>query len=341
MSDRSVQIKVGFLVLICLFLFVMFVFALGDINFEDQVTYKVDFRSAGGMTSGAGVKVAGIRSGKVSEVEYLGPSKDYPGDDEPLVRVHVSVNEDLADSIRQNATFHISTSGMLGGKYVEIDPGTPDQPILDPEKVILGKTSAGLGSMMSKADQLVSSLVRVTGDNEGGIASILETTQKTLDQTRKLVEDNREGLDASMKRMDKITRDLSKIVDGLKFAIGDGSEIKNMISDGRQAMSNTRKLTARINSSTTSTMKDLALSLEHARKTMELYREVGEASNEKIISVLDRMDKLTAELNNIALDVRRGKGVVGALLQDPELFDDLKEMIRDLKRHPWKFLWKE
>ena len=341
MSDRSVQIKVGFLVLICLFLFVMFVLALGDINFDEHVTYRVDFRSARGMTSGAGVKVAGIRGGKVSKVEYLGPTKEYPADDEPLVRVHVSVTEELAQGIRTNATFKISTSGMLGGKYVEIDPGTPDKPLLDPSKIILGTKSAGIGSMMTKADQLVSSLARVTGDNEGSITSILDTAQKTLDQTRALVAENRDGLDKSLKRMDEITRDLKDIVGALKSAVGDGSELKAMISDGRQAMSNTKKVTATVRAKTNGMIKDLSTSLDHARQTMDLYRQVGEASNEKIVSVLDRLDKLSAELNEIALDVRRGKGVVGALLQDPELFDDLKEMIRDLKRHPWKFLWKE
>jgi phospholipid/cholesterol/gamma-HCH transport system substrate-binding protein len=37
----------------------------------------------------------------------------------------------------------------------------------------------------------------------------------------------------------------------------------------------------------------------------------------------------------------RGEGTVGALLQDEEVYDDLKELIRDLKRHPWKLIWED
>ena len=40
-------------------------------------------------------------------------------------------------------------------------------------------------------------------------------------------------------------------------------------------------------------------------------------------------------------NVRHGKGTAGALLVEPQIYDDLKELARDLKRNPWKFFWKE
>jgi phospholipid/cholesterol/gamma-HCH transport system substrate-binding protein len=40
-------------------------------------------------------------------------------------------------------------------------------------------------------------------------------------------------------------------------------------------------------------------------------------------------------------DLRKGKGTAGALLVREEVYADLREMIRDLKRNPWKFFWKE
>ena len=39
--------------------------------------------------------------------------------------------------------------------------------------------------------------------------------------------------------------------------------------------------------------------------------------------------------------VRAGRGTVGALLMDEEIYDDLQEMVRDLKHNPWKFFWRE
>jgi phospholipid/cholesterol/gamma-HCH transport system substrate-binding protein len=43
----------------------------------------------------------------------------------------------------------------------------------------------------------------------------------------------------------------------------------------------------------------------------------------------------------IAAHIRRGRGSVGALVMDEQLFDDLQELARDLKHNPWKFFWKE
>ena len=40
-------------------------------------------------------------------------------------------------------------------------------------------------------------------------------------------------------------------------------------------------------------------------------------------------------------DMRAGKGTAGALISRDEIYADLRELIRDLKRNPWKFFWKE
>ena len=44
---------------------------------------------------------------------------------------------------------------------------------------------------------------------------------------------------------------------------------------------------------------------------------------------------------HIVAQVRRGRGTAGALVMDREIYEDIKEMVRDLKRNPWKFFWKE
>jgi phospholipid/cholesterol/gamma-HCH transport system substrate-binding protein len=32
---------------------------------------------------------------------------------------------------------------------------------------------------------------------------------------------------------------------------------------------------------------------------------------------------------------------VGALVMDEALYDDLQELLRDLKNNPWKFFWRQ
>ena len=50
---------------------------------------------------------------------------------------------------------------------------------------------------------------------------------------------------------------------------------------------------------------------------------------------------LIDNVNGMVTDLRAGKGTAGSLLARDELYSDLRELIRDLKRNPWKFFWKE
>ena len=68
----------------------------------------------------------------------------------------------------------------------------------------------------------------------------------------------------------------------------------------------------------------------------------------KIIRAIDELATLSAKAGKIATDaqamvadIRAGKGAAGAFLKDEQLYEDVKEMVRDLKRNPWKFFWKE
>ena len=43
----------------------------------------------------------------------------------------------------------------------------------------------------------------------------------------------------------------------------------------------------------------------------------------------------------IVAHIKKGDGTVGALVMDEAVYDDVQEMVRDLKHNPWKFLWKD
>jgi len=59
------------------------------------------------------------------------------------------------------------------------------------------------------------------------------------------------------------------------------------------------------------------------------------------VAVTGKAGALIDNVNTLVTDLRAGKGTAGALLAREEIYADLREMIRDLKRNPWKFFWKE
>jgi phospholipid/cholesterol/gamma-HCH transport system substrate-binding protein len=61
----------------------------------------------------------------------------------------------------------------------------------------------------------------------------------------------------------------------------------------------------------------------------------------RLRDAVDRVVAILETAEEIVATIRRGEGTVGALLMDEQIFDDLKELIRDLKHNPWKFFWRE
>ena len=57
--------------------------------------------------------------------------------------------------------------------------------------------------------------------------------------------------------------------------------------------------------------------------------------------LVTRANAMTVDAQTIVTHIREGRGTVGALLMDEELYDDITEMVRDLKHNPWKLFWRE
>ena len=55
---------------------------------------------------------------------------------------------------------------------------------------------------------------------------------------------------------------------------------------------------------------------------------------------LGDMQKTLGTLNSVLTDMHEGKGTVGKLFVDDRLYTDLEEMFADLKKNPWKLLYK-
>jgi len=62
---------------------------------------------------------------------------------------------------------------------------------------------------------------------------------------------------------------------------------------------------------------------------------------DKAAAAAARAGGLIDNVDGLVTDLRAGKGTAGALLAKDDVYSDLRELIRDLKRNPWKFFWKE
>jgi len=56
---------------------------------------------------------------------------------------------------------------------------------------------------------------------------------------------------------------------------------------------------------------------------------------------LDNLDDSLTKLDKILTEIDSKKGTVGMLVYDEQTGENLRELLSDLKRHPWKLLWKK
>ena len=94
-----------------------------------------------------------------------------------------------------------------------------------------------------------------------------------------------------------------------------------MLKDAREAMANVNRISATVGDP------------EGQAKLKKALDDMAQ--------IASRANATAADAQSIVAKIKKGEGTVGALLMDEEVYDDVQEMVRDLKHNPWKFLWRE
>jgi phospholipid/cholesterol/gamma-HCH transport system substrate-binding protein len=79
-----------------------------------------------------------------------------------------------------------------------------------------------------------------------------------------------------------------------------------------------------------------------AKKVSKSLEDLSAALNKKDISQsVKNLNNTMKVMNEVANDIKNGKGAMGVLLKDEKIAEDLKALVEELKAHPWKLLWKK
>lgn len=337
-NARSIEVKVGLLILTAVVLLAGFILVMGGINFEPTYELVVGFDNPGGLQSGAPVKIAGVDVGKVKRIRFS--TKDDPtGDRGALVYAHVAVEEQYKKRIHDNATFFITTQGVLGEQFLAIDPGSSDRPILEDGDVVRGLDPPRLDRLIAESYDLLHTTVTAVREHRPELEEMFSGLSKTLKGTGTFFEHNQD-------RLDRMAANVETITEEGALATKEAREkyVNNPAID--RILINVEHLTA-------ASARDVPVLLQQGRETVDgANKIVSRFSDDQQLARIDQMlvdaTEVTKQARLAATDaraitarVRQGRGSVGALVMDEQLFDDLQELARDLKHNPWKFFWKE
>lgn len=142
MKKYAMETAVGIFVAIGLLCVGYLTVKLGNIGIleGDQVRILAKFTSVSGLRAGSTVQMYGIEVGKVDK---LGMDAQYQqAQVEMLIRKDVKVYEDAIASIK--------TEGLIGDKYVSIDPGGMGDPLKPGDAIIQTQSAVDVGDLISK-----------------------------------------------------------------------------------------------------------------------------------------------------------------------------------------------
>jgi len=117
MSRNAVETVMGAVVLVVAAVFLFFAYTTTKVTTAGGSVYSAQFSRVDGIRDGTDVRISGIKVGQVTSLTL--DAKEFW----PVVRLSVDPNLKLStDSI-----VSIKMSGLLGDKYVDIEPGNDDQ----------------------------------------------------------------------------------------------------------------------------------------------------------------------------------------------------------------------
>jgi len=347
-QNNSIEIRVGALVLVSLVLLGGFVFILGDFSFSSGKKFHIRFENAGGLKPGADVAIAGLRVGQVESLSFVRTSEGSSDDQSVAVRATVTVQPEHADSIRQSSNFFISTQSVLGEPYVEVVTPSLDSPAVERGAVVTGTSPPRTDLLVSKTSRLLDGFIELFRDPEFSIDAFFKHTASLVKHVDEFFVANREGLDQLVGDAVRVAEFASEILEALRTAIGDGRTVEAAIRDLRATVANSRSIAAKVDEEIAPIADHTAETADNARSITELTDEFlrdNRPTMEKSIANLEasteNVRRLSGNANQLVADIQNGEGTVGQLLNDRRMYDDLREVLRIIKRQPWKIMWKE
>jgi phospholipid/cholesterol/gamma-HCH transport system substrate-binding protein len=340
-DTRSLEVKVGALILVSVVILGAFVLIMTGINFQKTFTLYVDFQNPGGLQSGAPIRVAGVKVGKVDELQFRGAGHDGvdgPHGHKAFVRAKLTIEQRVHDSLHSDADFYVTTQGVLGEQFLSIDPGSADTPVLAEGAIVKGIDPPRIDLFLAKAYELLDTAVTGLRNNREALSDIAVNGASLLKNLNLLLSDNRDRINRTMANLEALIADAKELTLDVQARYVDNPKIARTID-------NVDRVSAELSRESGPLLHDVRETLANFDRVSATVGSPEEQAKLKktlddVAELAGRANATVADAQSLVSRVKKGEGTVGALMMDEEVYDDLQATIRDLKHNPWKLFWK-
>lgn len=305
--------KVGIFMIAILAILGFFILRIEDIQFgREAQTQEINaiFDDVAGLDEKSAVRVAGVRVGTVKTIHPPTP------DGKALVTLEVSKEIQL----RQGAQAKVTSMGLLGEKYVELETGPPGAAVIadTTQTPLPGSATASIDHVTDQVSLIASDLKAITAslrnvmggpEGEQRVEAIVTNVQAITGRLRYLIEANEGNVSATAANLRALTADLRveipRIVQSIdRFTSTMTGTVGENREDARAVMQNLRTLSTDLKA-TADNLTDITGQVKS-----------GEGSVGKLIYSDEAHDRLTSALGSVesgVAELRNTLGRVGRL----------------------------
>jgi len=339
------EMKVGALMALSVVLLIGFVMVMGGLSLQPTFRLFVEFENPGGLQTGSPVRIAGLRVGRINAIEFRRPkSTDKPkGAAAPVstaaVVVTVAIESKFQDAIHDDAVFFVTAQGVLGEMHLAVDPGSPSRPLLPADSTVTGVSPPRLDQLLGEGYDLLHRAYQGAVGREKQIGETIDGLHLTLRGTGQLFQEHGQDVGALLKRSESMATHAEELIANVEEQYVTGPRIQRILT-------RLDHITQVLDENLEPVMKDSrglladGRAISHVLAEPEQLETLRQAARDTR-SILTTARTATEDAKSILDHVKAGRGTAGSLLMDEALYDDLQEMVRDLKQNPWKILWKE
>ncbi|NRB10449.1 MAG: outer membrane lipid asymmetry maintenance protein MlaD [Rickettsiaceae bacterium] len=141
MKQQLIETITGIIVIIIATIFLIFAYNKSrGAKTSDGYNLQVYFQNIEGVQEGADVKLSGIKIGYVKAITLDTTSFDAV--------VTLKIANDIP--IPKDSRAIVTTSGLIGGKYISINPGASDINLSDNDRIKLTQSSLNFEDLIAK-----------------------------------------------------------------------------------------------------------------------------------------------------------------------------------------------
>jgi len=340
------QLRVGLTVLFASVTLAVLIFVMSGTGgwFTKKITLRSYFDNAGGLKEGAPVRLAGVDIGNVTTVRIV--------DGKPMTPVEVTmkVNTKYSFNLRKDSVTLLSTAGILGETYVDVDSTSAKGPIATEGDTLAARNQPDIQDVvrasqgtLQNMDSLLKRVDRIMSFIESGQGSIgkviydpalYNQLNATVAEFKGLMDDIQSGKgsigplvtsDEAYKKVLATIDKLNVMVDDLQQGKGTAGKLlkdPSLYDNANKTIVNVRQLTDDINAG---------------------KGAIGKMTHDQQFA--DHLQTLMANLTELSERLQKGEGTAGMLFKDPALYNnsnqmlvETRELVKAIRENPKRYL---